>query len=161
MQCPLDETSLQSEVLGSRVIHRCAKCFGIFLPGTLFKEIKAAAVLEFHKQELHVRPKLSAPTLSRINCPNDSNAMKTLTFKGVEIEVCPICFSLWLDQGELGKITLQINISKEVNLSKIGANLGTIGDHKIDLSDIDSIGDIFDLFSPIANMIGSISDFNP
>jgi Zn-finger nucleic acid-binding protein len=160
MQCPKDETTLQSEVLGSCLTHRCAKCLGIFLPGTLFKEIKAAAVLEFHKQELNFRPELSSPISSRINCPNDANAMKTLTFKGIEIEVCPSCFSLWLDQGELEKIALKISISKEINLSKIGTSLGTIGGHTIDLTDIDSIGDIFDLFSSIADMVGSLSDFN-
>ncbi|MCG6904299.1 MAG: zf-TFIIB domain-containing protein [Rhodobacter sp.] len=39
-----------------------------------------------------------------MKCPKDGSELAVKSHGGVEIEFCPTCRGVWLDQGELGKI---------------------------------------------------------
>lgn len=74
--------------------------------------------------QLHSRHKAAHVEVLRsdgktLDCPCHEQGMQTLFFKGVEIEVCPTCRGIWLDQVELQKISELAQTTKVEDLSGI------------------------------------------
>ncbi len=40
-----------------------------------------------------------------MNCPIDGTELRMTDRQGIEIDYCPTCRGIWLDRGELDKIT--------------------------------------------------------
>jgi len=86
--------------------------------------------------------------------------MVALTYKGVEIDVCPSCHGVWLDPGELEKILNLVKVPERIDLTKVNSKLNEIEDN-IDL--VDSIIDIDvsvlgDILGFVGDAIGAVFD---
>ena len=158
MHCPFDQTLMVAKPIGAYVAHRCENCSGIFLPGEVFREIRASAAFEAHRRKTKdaQRP-VQHP--SEIMCLNDSKPMMSLMFRGVEVDVCPQCFGIWLDHGEFEKISELIGFPQKPDLSKIGVHMGTIGTtNQVQDFDASGIGDVIEL---VTDVVGFLSDISP
>jgi len=82
--------------------------------------------------------------------------MISLKFKNVEIDVCPSCFGVWLDNGEFGLIVELIGGPERSDLSKLGKSLPTIG-KGVDLGSIESLRDVLDLADDVISAAEGIS----
>lgn len=158
MHCPLDASQMTDEPLGSEQVQRCTVCSGVFVSGHILNEVRAHSVLQFHQRSNVAAT--ATPTLSRVTCPNDSGQMVAVTYKGIEIDVCPKCHGVWLDHGELEKITKVVRPPSRPNLAKINSKLDEI-EGNIDivdsLSNIDVSG-LGDVVGFVGDAIGSVLD---
>lgn len=40
-----------------------------------------------------------------MNCPKDGSALEALNFEGAELDLCPKCDGIWMDWGELKRVS--------------------------------------------------------
>jgi NADH pyrophosphatase NudC (nudix superfamily) len=66
------------------------------------EKIKAMREEHFLKQKEAERAKLKE--LHHMHCPKCGQTMSTVTLTGVEVDVCPGCGGMYLDQGELAQL---------------------------------------------------------
>ena len=98
--------------------HRCQLCHGVFIPGGFFREVKAQAALQVHREIAGYTPNLNAsPRL----CPKRCTTMMLMQIKGIEIDVCPHCDGIWLDSGELEKMILHFQ-----NMTFVSNNIHSV-----------------------------------
>jgi Zn-finger nucleic acid-binding protein len=147
---------MTEESLGSERVQRCPICSGVFVSGHILNEVRAHSVLHLHKTANAV----PTPIPSRITCPNDSGQMVAITYKGIEIDVCPKCHGVWLDPGELEKITMAVRPPSRPDLAKINSKLDEI-EGNIDI--VDSLSNIDvsgqgDVVGFVGDAIGSVLD---
>jgi len=58
-----------------------------------------------HREELEARDREEIRKLHFMHCPKCGLGLTTIPYGKVEVDVCGACGGLWLDQGELEKIT--------------------------------------------------------
>lgn len=58
-----------------------------------------------HRTKMAEEDRRRLKELHFMHCPKCGQAMATTTLGGVEVEVCPGCRGLFLDDGELDKLT--------------------------------------------------------
>lgn len=151
MNCPVDQSQLQEKLMEGLSAHRCQLCHGVFIPGDFFREVKAKATLQFHRQIAGYTPNLnSAPR----QCPKRCTTMMLMQIKGIEIDVCPHCDGIWLDSGELEKMILQFGLPKKHNLEDCGKSLTTADQAKTPQSKFDTVDaiDVIDIASGLFNL---------
>jgi hypothetical protein len=68
-----------------------------------FEKRKAALAAAGPVAEAEARKRALAAAKER--CPKDGAQLVTLTFRGVEIDKCSECAGIWLDAGELERVT--------------------------------------------------------
>ena len=107
--CPRDGTALRLQSYWKHPRHHCGECRGLFLGEANFVETLGSATLEAAAAGAGGFVATAAGLIenlpeSRIACPRDATPMHVLVHKGVEIDVCPACRSVWLDDGEYAKI---------------------------------------------------------
>lgn len=157
MHCPSDHSTIVPHVIDGTAVHRCPTCEGIFLPGGLFREIRAGAAIQAHRQKESVTEEIKQQ-LRKLNCPNDANPMMSFMFKGVEIDVCAKCYGVWLDRGEIERITSQIGLPKKSNLSKIGESLAPLSaSSNVRMQDISDLGDLLEIVFDVCTLFSDIS----
>lgn len=98
MNCPRDSALLATNDVGGMRYHTCATCGGFWIPGfTLEHHLnKAAFPVLFGWDQAQPVP---------LRCPACHHACFALRCKDCEIDVCNRCRSVWLDAGELVKLT--------------------------------------------------------
>jgi Zn-finger nucleic acid-binding protein len=150
MYCPVDQSRLQEKLVEGLSAHRCQLCHGIFIPGDFFRQVKAQAALQVHREIAGNTPNLHTPRL----CPKRCTTMMLMHIKGIEIDVCPHCDGIWLDSGELEKMILQFGLPTKHRLEKIGNSLTTVDQTKTQQSTFDAFDaiDVIDLVSGIVNL---------
>jgi Zn-finger nucleic acid-binding protein len=97
MKCPRDGAVMTFIDDGTHMRNRCPGCSGLLLD-----EAEVAAALGGRKPDA---ARVAALPASKVACPRDGKAMRSLEHKGVELDLCEACGSLWLDAGELEKVT--------------------------------------------------------
>jgi len=104
-KCWVEMERKEAEVLGPNIeIDICPKCGGIWLDeGELNK------LLRDRKLSDYLTKHIGTKTKSKLVCPKCGGLMDIEKAEDVEIDVCLNCHGVWLDQGELGKLS---NISK-------------------------------------------------
>lgn len=80
----------------------CSRCLGSFLPG--------AGMLKLVGEHLGLDPAIldSLENFSRsepLSCPACGESMKLLKLRGVDVDQCTSCRGLWLDAGELYRLS--------------------------------------------------------
>lgn len=149
MLCPVDDSELLVDSFGGYQVHRCAQCLGVAVSGNLWRDVRAYAALEIHKNRgdaLSVRP-----------CPTDAKAMKVLEYKGVAMFVCPQCLGLWLVFDQLSRLLELVGPPKQANLSKIGQSL-TMVRSNVGPNGIDGLGDILEFSVDVFDAIGKLAE---
>jgi Zn-finger nucleic acid-binding protein len=149
MYCPIDGTTLTATSFGSKHLHRCNRCFGCFVAADTFAEVRAASAMQLHSRHRAEHVEVLRSDGKTLDCPCHKQGMQTIFFKGVEIEVCPTCRGIWLDQGELQKISELAQATKVEDLSGIPQEKAR------NVAGSDS-SDSFDVFSGLAEFIVDI-----
>ncbi len=98
MNCPRDATLLATNDVAGMRYHTCATCGGFWIPGfTLEHHLnKDAFPVLFGSDQAPAVP---------LRCPACHHACVALRCKDCEIDVCNRCRSIWLDAGEILKLT--------------------------------------------------------
>jgi Zn-finger nucleic acid-binding protein len=103
LHCPRDKTALAREDMFDISLHRCPECDGRWLPSAqapkFFKRMAdpEKALREFQQQVEHHSQQSSA------RCAKDGAPMRYFTQRGVTLDVCTQCRSIWFDGDELGQ----------------------------------------------------------
>ncbi len=104
LHCPRDKTVLQSESPLGVSMHACAKCEGKWLASAhaakLFSRLSnpEGAIKEFQRQiEQESKP-------SSALCSQDGAPMRVIVQRGVTLDVCSKCRSIWFDGDELDQL---------------------------------------------------------
>ncbi|HRE16399.1 MAG TPA: zf-TFIIB domain-containing protein [Rhodocyclaceae bacterium] len=140
---------MKDEPFGSEHVQRCVRCSGVFVNGHVLREVRAHSALHLHKNANAA----SRTKPTKVACPNDSTHMVALNYKGVEIDVCPKCHGVWLDPGELEKISKVVKPPARVDLAKVNSKLEEI-EGNIDL--IDTVADLD--VNGLGDVVGFIGD---
>ena len=104
LHCPRDKTELTQERMFDVPLYACAKCEGKWLASAhaakLFSKLAnpEAAVKEFQRQIDH------ESTASSAVCSQDGAPMRVIVQRGVTLDVCSKCRSIWFDGDELGQL---------------------------------------------------------
>lgn len=148
MYCPVDQSRLHQKIIRATSTHRCDVCHGVFIPGDFFREVKAQRALFTHRDGIENRLNINAP---QRECPDQCTTMNALTVKGIDIDVCPHCDGIWLDNGELDRMILQYGFPKNNDLEKLNTNLATLDQPKQQQSRLDAVDviDVIDLASDL------------
>ena len=100
MLCPIDQQPLKFTSKHGHMVHQCADCFGLFLPGNhvrAFQHNHQTTVLD----ELSCRP--SQAVVSKC-CPASQDQLSVATLDGMELDVCQACSGVWFDANELARV---------------------------------------------------------
>ncbi len=153
MQCPIDRVELQQREISGRNVFSCAQCHGHYVPAELFPEARAASAVQLHLQQKQAFSVLRRDGLTLIS-PCHAKTMQTLFFRGIEIDVCPECLGLWLDDGELQKIKEQVSVAKKENLSDLPVEKPTVvagSAQSASYDALDAVVEVVDIFSWFAD----------
>lgn len=88
IKCPR-EGKLLNVVSEESVTNECQSCRGVLVD---IKQIPAVRKLK-HQRMLSLKT-------SELHCPICHDEMRVFTYKGVDIDICSGCKSVWLDPGE-------------------------------------------------------------
>ncbi|MDY6865932.1 MAG: zf-TFIIB domain-containing protein [Halobacteriota archaeon] len=116
LDCPICFVEMdrkEAEVPGPNIeIDICPKCSGIWLDhGELNKLLRDRKLTDYLTKHIGTK------TNSKLVCPKCGALMDIEKAEDVEIDVCLSCHGVWLDQGELGKLS---------NISKSGFDTDTV-----------------------------------
>lgn len=153
LQCPIDHKELQQRENAGRDFYYCAQCHGHYVPAELFPEARAASAVQLHLQQKQAFSVLRRDGMT-LSSPCHAKTMQTLFFRGVEIDVCPECLGLWLDEGELQKIKEQVSAAKKEDLSDIPSEKPTVvagSTQPASYDALDAVVDVVDIFSWFAD----------
>lgn len=92
--CPRDGDRALTPFSRMQETMTCGQCHGLWLPGTVVAGVVG------HLPAVKAQP----PADSHLHCPDDHAALRAIRHRGVEIDVCPDCGGVWLDNGELALI---------------------------------------------------------
>lgn len=103
--CPRDGSVLESKVVGSTEVFVCHQCHGLWISGydlaalvrSPYESWKLPWVEMFESDVRYVEDTV------RCVC-GEHSLMKTVTRKGVRVDLCPDCGGLWFDGGELEQV---------------------------------------------------------
>lgn len=103
LHCPACGSELVDDFVGFCTIDECRRCRGMWLDkGELDTLTSRPLPARFLKPQVPnaapLRPEGTRP------CPHCAETMQVNRIKGVNIDVCPTCQGIWLDQGELNKL---------------------------------------------------------
>lgn len=102
MKCPRDGKELEITTYDEASIYLCSVCMGIWI------DIDSSLIDEVARDEIR-RAARNKKTCSEIECLHDNYKLLELAHNDVLIDVCPECYGIWLDEGELQKIRNEID----------------------------------------------------
>jgi Zn-finger nucleic acid-binding protein len=117
MHCPCDRRALSPPIpSGARP---CVKCHGLWLPGPVVESVIGHVPRVSDDGRARAEPSL-------LECPHDGAALLALHCRGVEVDHCLQCHGVWLDRGELMRLTsaMQDDWGKDVRLRRQAAANG-------------------------------------
>jgi Zn-finger nucleic acid-binding protein len=103
VKCPRDGGTLDQLGPEGTFGQRCGRCRGVLLFEKQFMRRTG------HAPEQRLAVAAGLATLRNLpegdcTCPRDGQPMRLLKYHGVEIDICPACHSVWVDDGEQAKI---------------------------------------------------------
>ena len=109
MICPRDQHALQESRSEGYLLHFCPECHGVFV--RLNQEASPGISNSVIKPDQ--RPRVSVPVDEHALSPITGKPMMVIRHKGVIIDYCPDSNSVWLDAGELEKISSATSTIKD------------------------------------------------
>jgi Zn-finger nucleic acid-binding protein len=94
--CPRDGAPLDAMRHQGKDYFGCGKCRGLLLPLAMLPELSPWAST--------IAARAGSWPTSAFPCPHCGKPMRVMHADGVEIDLCPHCDSLWLDQDEIDRI---------------------------------------------------------
>lgn len=99
MNCPRDNALLLSSQKGELSINSCPLCFGF---SVLLGQDAA------HNLEAQLRRAISLDDprvpVEVLKSPYNGQEMKRFTYRGVQLDYCPVTHSIWFDRGEYSRM---------------------------------------------------------
>lgn len=144
LACPRDGASLKLQAYWKTPRHQCGQCRGLFIGEANLAETLGAATLEQVAAQEGGFLQTAAGAIatlpeSALACPRDGNPMRVLVYKDVEIEICPTCRSVWLDDGEYAKVAALA--VRPVDMSKSSSRAWDVGDPSGAFDVVDFVGE--------------------
>lgn len=111
--CPVDGVALVEVNYRDVVVDQCPTCRGIFCdPGeleTIVEQVARPLAMLRQQQDRLNRISITNPAMTQRAktprfCPVDGASLEPYEIMGVAVDICPLCFGIWLDAGELEMI---------------------------------------------------------
>ena len=102
MECPRDKTRLEPKIVKGHQIQTCKMCFGVWIDKDAYKAAKKLEGEDPLNKE--ISPPSKEIDTAGIKCPLDGYRMDIKKVHDVNIDICTLCESIWLDGGELKMI---------------------------------------------------------
>lgn len=108
MKCPKCEKDLTPQLLENVEIDQCAQCGGTWFDRDELRKAKDATDPDLNWMDFEIWREEDHFQISPGSrpCPRCQAPMATIAYgdTGVEIDVCPQCEGIWLDQGEFERL---------------------------------------------------------
>lgn len=138
MKCPADEVNLIEKQGEGFVYHECPECKGLWMRHRALRTLvhnhnpKADIVMprpENAYNNLHNGPGFDTNRITK--CPVDGADYYEHAFGSVIMDICPTCDGVWLDQGELEKMTEELDAHSVsgLTLETVFHNIGAFFAH--------------------------------
>lgn len=104
MLCPNDQTPLVAHVRDGVEADACAQCHGVWFSRPALEACvqQVSANASLPTVPVHLK---ASPLLQRLPCPVCQPArLVTHRHESIEVDTCPRCHGVWLDQGEMEQI---------------------------------------------------------
>ncbi len=149
MQCPKCQKNMNQKKLQEVTIDECVQCKGIWFDSGEFREAKDqsepdANWLDFDIWRHEDQFEFNAAALQCSKCTQKMASVKYGS-SPIEIDCCPNCHSVWLDQGEFKKIINHLN--DEINKKSVSDYIKT------------SIQEGIEIFTGPEGMVSEWKDF--
>lgn len=132
--CPHDSRPLVIQDAEGHVGYGCDSCRGAWLPRKFLQSMEYGRRLSEAAIQNAFAAQLKRPTTLR--CPAACGMLEGVYIKGIELDWCPHCKSVWFDRGEVAKLLARYPL------------LGSASSGGVDALDlVDIAGGIFDIFS--------------
>lgn len=106
MQCPKCEQELQHQLFGEVEVDQCLGCHGVWLDLGELPVLRQQKNTKYSQDsgETVIHDVVSAPCP---RCGGEGHMTRIHDLKRPEIvlDTCPVCYGIWLDGGELDKLT--------------------------------------------------------
>ncbi len=105
MHCPIDQEGLLSFTSQKPAIHTCPQCRGVWLPSLTMRKVFADHHLAGTKFGELIRGRLireASPDRYCVTCRR--TRLMVCKFGEIELDYCPKCNGVWLDDGELAAL---------------------------------------------------------
>ena len=152
MNCPKCDGVATDEVeVQSVKVDRCPECGGTWFEQNELRQVKDReshgdygwldVTLWQDANEVKIDEE------SRTRCPKDGAALATVRYGKPEIavEVCPLCFGLWLDKGEYEEVIA--HLAEQVDSETLAAYLADVEEEFVELlkgeSELSNLGKVF------------------
>ena len=154
MNCPKCDGVQTDEVeIQSVKVDRCPQCGGTWFEQNELRDAKdRESGGDFGWLDVDLWQDADAVSVdeeSRSRCPKDGAAMATVRYGDPEIavEVCPLCFGLWLDRGEYEKVI--DHLAERVDSESVGEYLADAEEEFVELlkgkSEVGKLGRVLHL----------------
>ncbi len=116
MKCPLDHSEFQPRRIWEVEGEGCPQCRGIWLSHLEIIKLYEKGALSVppqvysKKEEIYKYKHWEA----NIHCPNDNSKLETYDLESLQIDICPKCKGLWLDDGEIEKLWTGMTIKESL-----------------------------------------------
>ena len=102
MNCPIDQSELQSEKFHNIDIDRCPQCHGMWLDYAELDALEDQVMTDDHAKGTLIFS--TAP--SNLACPKCGELLKSFDYRlyNLQLEVCPQLHGFWLDRGEEDRV---------------------------------------------------------
>ena len=106
MQCPKCQQELQHQLFGEVEVDQCLACKGVWFDLGELPVLRKQKNTKYSKDagETAVYDVLSAPC-PRCGGKGHMTRINDLKRPEIMMDTCPICYGIWLDGGELDKLT--------------------------------------------------------
>ena len=108
MNCPRDKIPMAVLEIGEVKIDQCPQCGGMWFDQGEFEAAKEQVDPDLNWLDFDIWKHKDQFQVSEhpLTCPQDDSPMVAVAYDdtGVEIDVCPACRGVWLEQGEFAKI---------------------------------------------------------
>jgi uncharacterized protein len=106
MECPKCHTLLRSEQFGEVEVEQCPNCQGVWFDVGELRRVRQQRNTRYSlATEQSIRYDAITAPCPRCGGIGHMTRLNDLQRPDVVLESCPVCFGVWLDGGELDKLT--------------------------------------------------------
>jgi len=130
MRCPIDQSELRTEIVGSAKIDFCGLCGGTWYEVDelrVLKDRESVGDYRWIDVDLWEEPgRFRTPEQRGLPCPDCGLDLTTLRYgeTNVEVDACGRCRGLWLDKNEYVEVIAELE--KRVNTETLREYLGDL-----------------------------------
>jgi Zn-finger nucleic acid-binding protein len=139
MRCPLDRTELKAPESKGKT-QGCGHCQGV-----LFSDDHLVRIIRNNGFDIL---KIKSDHPRRIGCPGCELSMRIYDLQGIEIDVCPKCHVVWMDEGEFAKVRGTLEMEKSRRAASGTRDKSILNSNDLNVLDAaDLFGVMLDLLS--------------